>query len=298
MINLIKPHFSEKITSLMVSSFELNDKLKEAKTLKKVPISSRELSDLLMLGMGAYTPLKGFMNYDDWKGCCLDMHTSEGIFWPIPITLSIEDNIAGSLNIGEKISLTSNDLIFATMKITEKYSIDKNLECLNIFRTIDDNHPGVNKVMSQGSVNLSGEVKVLNEDHYPNTYKGLYFKPNETRALFNKMGWEKVAAFQTRNPMHRSHEYLTKIALEICDGVLIHQVLGALKQGDIPAEVRVNAINKLVENYFVKGSVLQAGYPIEMRYAGPREALLHALFRQNFGCSFLIVLIRLDGLRT
>ena len=143
--------------------------------------------------------------------------------------------------------------------------------------------------MAQGPVNLAGPVSVLSEGHFPETYRGLYLRPAETRALFADQGWSTVAAFQTRNPMHRSHEFLAKVAIEVCDGVLIHQVLGALKQGDIPADVRVRAIDWLVANHFPEGRVIQAGYPIEMRYAGPREALLHALFRQNFGCSHLVV---------
>src|SRR5436305_14564931 len=143
--------------------------------------------------------------------------------------------------------------------------------------------------MEQGEVNLGGRVTALSEGTYPHQYKGLYYRPGETRALFTERGWSRVAAFQTRNPMHRSHEYLTKIAIEVCDGVLIHQVLGALKTGDIPAEVRIEAIDVLMQNYFVPGTYIQAGYPIEMRYGGPREALLHALIRQNFGCSHLIV---------
>jgi sulfate adenylyltransferase len=173
--------------------------------------------------------------------------------------------------------------------VTERYGIDKDLECARVYRTTDPAHPGVQKVMQQGDVNLAGPVVGLSESHFPETYKGLYHRPAETRALFREKGWSTVAAFQTRNPMHRSHEYLAKVAIEVCDGVLIHQVLGALKPGDIPAEVRVEAIDTLVENYFVPGTAIQAGYPIEMRYAGPREALLHALFRQNFGCSHLVV---------
>jgi sulfate adenylyltransferase len=143
--------------------------------------------------------------------------------------------------------------------------------------------------MTQPPINLGGPVVALSEGHYPDTYKGLYRRPAETRAMFEAKGWSKVAAFQTRNPMHRSHEHLAKIALEICDGLLIHQVLGALKAGDIPADVRVKAIDALVKNYFVPDTVIQAGCPIEMRYAGPREALLHALFRQNFGCTHLVI---------
>jgi sulfate adenylyltransferase len=143
--------------------------------------------------------------------------------------------------------------------------------------------------MAQPPVNLAGPVMAISEHHYPDTYAGLYHRPAETRAMFEANGWSKVAAFQTRNPMHRSHEYLAKTAIEICDGLLIHQVLGSLKAGDIPAEVRTKAIAALVKNYFVPGTVIQAGYPIEMRYAGPREALLHAVFRQNFGCTHLVV---------
>ncbi|MEC9151441.1 MAG: sulfate adenylyltransferase, partial [Pseudomonadota bacterium] len=249
-----------------------------------------ELSDLFMLGMGAYTPLDGFMREADWRGACVDMKLANGLFWPIPITLSCGQGQADEIAIGDEIALTNESgALVGAMRIGEKYTIDRVLECQKVYGTTDDKHPGVQKVLEQGAVNLAGPVSVLSEGHYPKTYKGLYYRPAETRKLFEDKGWSSVAAFQTRNPMHRSHEYLAKIAIEICDGVLIHQVLGALKPGDIPAETRVKAINTLVENYFVPGTAVQAGYPIEMRYAGPREALLHALFRQNFGCSHLIV---------
>jgi sulfate adenylyltransferase len=173
--------------------------------------------------------------------------------------------------------------------VAEKYAIDRAVECSAVFGTIDQAHPGVAKVMAQGAINLAGRVAALSEGVYPELYANLYLRPGETRALFAAKGWSTVAAFQTRNPMHRSHEYLAKIAIELCDGVMIHQVLGALKPGDIPAEIRVAAIDVLIEGYFRPGTVVQAGYPIEMRYAGPREALLHALLRQNFGCSHLVV---------
>ena len=253
-------------------------------------MTSRELSDLLMLGMGAYTPLDGFMGEESWRKCCTDFSTDDGLFWPIPITLSISEDKASEILIGQIVALTDGEgIIYGTLKVEEKYKIDKKLECQEIYRTLDPKHPGVEKVMTQGVFNLAGPVRVLNEGVYPSKYKGLYLKPKETREIFEKNNWSTVAAFQTRNPMHRSHEHLAKIAIEVCDGLLIHQVLGALKPGDIPAEVRVAAIDALVENYFVPGTAIQAGYPIEMRYAGPREALLHALFRQNFGCSHLVV---------
>ena len=290
MAGLIPPHGKSQLNPLIASEAGHSDALTYAEQLRKVPMSSREVSDLLMLGMGAYTPLKGFMGEADWRGCCLDMKTADGLFWPIPITLSCESDLASGIAVGEEVALLDDTgTIFGTLEVTEKYRIDKAFECAHVYRTTDVAHAGVEKVMQQGAVNLAGPVIVLNEGHYSETYPGLYYRPAETRALFQTQGWNTVAAFQTRNPMHRSHEYLAKIAVEICDGLLIHQVLGALKPGDIPAEVRVASINALVANYFVPGTVIQAGYPIEMRYAGPREALLHAVFRQNFGCSHLVV---------
>ena len=175
------------------------------------------------------------------------------------------------------------------MEVQEKYVIDKAVEAEHVYRTADPGHPGVAKVLAQGDVNLAGRVMVLSEGEYPQKYPDLYIRPAESRAMFLQRGWSRVAAFQTRNPMHRSHEHLVKIAVEVMDGVFIHQVLGKLKPGDIPAEVRTRAIQVMIDGYFCPGTVLQAGYPIEMRYAGPREALFHALIRQNFGCSHLIV---------
>jgi len=287
---LVKPHGHSELNPRLVEEAQRPDHLAEAKTLRSVSMTSRELSDLLMFGMGAYSPLNGFMGEESWRKCCTNFTTDQGLFWPIPITMSVPDDVASSISIGQKVALTDeNGTIYGTLEVDEKYSIDKELECREVYRTVDPKHPGVEKVMAQAPVNLSGSVTVLNEGVYPSTYKGLYLKPEETRAIFEKNNWSTVAAFQTRNPMHRSHEHLAKIAIEICDGLLIHQVLGALKPGDIPADIRVAAIDALVENYFVPGTAIQAGYPIEMRYAGPREALLHALFRQNFGCSHLVV---------
>lgn len=291
MSTLVPPHGGGRLKPLLLTEPARGEELKRAENLIKIPLSSREISDLFMLGMGAYTPLDGFMGKEDWRGCCEIMTTENGLFWPIPITLSCSEDAANNITIGQEIALTdpNNNEVLAIQTVTEKYTIDKHFECQEVFRTTDENHPGVQKVMQQAAVNLGGPINALSEGIYPETYKGLYYRPEQTRSLFKENGWSKVAAFQTRNPMHRSHEYLAKVAVEICDGILIHQVLGALKPGDIPAETRVKAIDALVENYFVPGTVIQAGYPIEMRYAGPREALLHAVFRQNFGCTHLVV---------
>ena len=291
MSRLVPPYGADSLKPLLLPEVERAEEAERARHLKRVPLSSREVSDLLVLGMGAYTPFDGFMSEADWRGCYEHMRMADGLFWPIPITLSAAQELADKIAIGEDVALVDGESaeLLGILTVAEKYAIDREFECSHVFRTTDSSHPGVDKVMRQGEVNLGGTVRTLSEGHFPKTYAGLYHRPAETRAMFMEAGWSKIAAFQTRNPMHRSHEYLAKIAIEICDGVLVHQVLGALKSGDIPAEVRTKAIDAMLKSYFVTGTVIQAGYPIEMRYAGPREALLHAVFRQNFGCSHLVV---------
>ena len=291
MSQLVPPHGSTSVKPLLLPLMERTEELKRAAHLKKVPLDSRAVSDVLMLAMGAYTPLDGFMGYDDWRRACEEMKLVNGLFWPIPITLSVDRELADGIRDQQEVALIDADSgeILAIMEVREKYRIDKAVEAEHVYRTTDAKHPGVAKVLQQGEVNLAGRVMVLGEGEYPQRYPELYVRPAESRALFLERGWSRVAAFQTRNPMHRSHEYLVKIAVEVLDGVFIHQVLGKLKPGDIPAEVRTRAVEAMVEHYFRPGTVIQAGYPIEMRYAGPREALLHALIRQNFGCSHLIV---------
>ncbi len=291
MTELVPPHGSATLKPLLLTGDEKQTELERATNLKSIPLTTREVSDVFMLGMGAYTPLDGFMGEADWRGVCENMKLASGVFWPIPVTLSASEDVAASIEVGEDVALCDGESgeILAILTVSEKYSIDKQLECQTVYKTTDEAHPGVQKVLSQEAVNLGGSVKALSEGEYPEKYAGLYLTPEQSRAAFIEKGWSRAAAFQTRNPMHRSHEYLAKIAVEVTDGVFIHQVLGALKPGDIPAEVRTAAIQAMIDNYFVEGTVIQAGYPIEMRYAGPREALFHALIRQNFGCSHLIV---------
>jgi sulfate adenylyltransferase len=288
MSRLVSPHGGRGLRPLQVLD---DEKRRRAQTLPRVRVTSREKGDLVMLGIGGFTPLEGFMGHADWKGVCDEMRTADGLFWPIPITLSTDRQSAGALALGAEIALADPEdgRVLAVMTLTEKYSIDKAHECRSVFRTTDAAHPGVAMVMQQGEVNLAGPVKVLSDGGFRAKYGVLFMTPAETRAEFARLGWSRVAAFQTRNPMHRSHEYLAKVAIEVCDGVLVHSLLGNLKAGDIPAEVRTRVIAVLIEKYFRPGTVVQAGYPLDMRYAGPREALLHALFRQNYGCSHLIV---------
>jgi sulfate adenylyltransferase len=284
---LVRPHGGGSLRPLMLAGEALDAERDRAKTLPAVRVSSREKGDLIMLGIGGFTPLDGFMTHADWQAVCDGCRTASGLFWPIPITLSTEASVA----VGSEIALVDPEggEPLATMRVTERYAIDKPHECASVFRTTDPAHPGVKMVMEQAATNLAGPVKVLSDGGFRAKYGALFMTPAETRAEFERLGWSRVAAFQTRNPMHRSHEYLAKVAIETCDGVLVHSLLGALKPGDIPADVRTRAIGVLIEKYFRAGTVVQAGYPLDMRYAGPREALLHALFRQNYGCSHLIV---------
>jgi sulfate adenylyltransferase len=285
---LVFPHGGHGLSPLQVETERVAEETRRAQTLPQLPITSREKGDLVMLGIGGFTPLEGFMTRADWDGVCESYRTAAGLFWPIPITLSTDDD---SIKAGDEIALTDaqSGAPLATMKVSEKYAIDKARECSAVFRTTDPAHPGVAMVMQQPKVNLAGPVKVLSDGGFKAKYGALFMTPAETRAQFERLGWARVAAFQTRNPMQRAHEHLVKTAIEVCDGVLVHSLLGALKAGDIPAEVRTRAIAVLMEKYFRPGTVVQAGYPLDMRYAGPREALLHALFRQNYGCSHLIV---------
>ena len=289
--SLIPPHGGGALKPLMLAGESLAAERARAQTLRAVRVTSREKGDLIMLGIGGFTPLEGFMSRADWEGVCDGYRTASGLFWPIPITLSVDGETAKSIRIGADVALADpeNGALLATMNVTERYSIDKARECRAVFRTVDPEHPGVGMVMQQPEVNLAGPVKVLSDGGFRAKYGALFMTPAETRAEFERLGWSRVAAFQTRNPMHRSHEYLAKVAIEVCDGVLVHSLLGNLKPGDIPAEVRTRVIAVLIEKYFRPGTVVQAGYPLDMRYAGPREALLHALFRQNYGCSHLIV---------
>ncbi|HDY90124.1 MAG TPA: sulfate adenylyltransferase [bacterium] len=287
--NLVPPH-GGKLVCLLVNDKEKQERLKEAESFIKVSLSSLEVSDLVMLAIGAFSPLQGFMGKEDYERVVKEMRLKNGIVWPIPITLSTSKENASQIKEGQEISLIDPERneITATMSVHEKYTYNKKREASYVFGTDDEKHTGVKKVYSQGDIYLGGPIEVLSEGGYPERFPE-YARPKETRALFTEKGWKSIAAFQTRNPIHRSHEYLTKIALEVCDGLFIHPIVGKLKPGDIPAEVRMECYKTLLDKYYPGDRVLLKVYPMEMRYGGPREAVLHAIIRQNFGCSHLIV---------
>jgi sulfate adenylyltransferase len=287
---LVPPHGGELKPKLLQGK-ELQDQQERAQGFSKVRMSSRETSDLIMIGMGAFSPLEGFMNQKDYRRVVSEMRLADGLLWPIPITLSVTSEEAEKLQKGGEVALVSDetDQILGSMVIEEIYGYDKREEAEKVFLTSDEAHPGVKKIYDQGEVLLAGPVQVFSEEDYPERFAGYYARPEETRQIFEELGWSTVAAFQVRNPIHRSHEYCTKIAMEICDGILIHPLVGKLKGDDIPADVRMRCYEVLLEKYYPQDRVVLKVYPMEMRYGGPREALLHAIFRQNFGCSHLIV---------
>ncbi|MBN1558467.1 MAG: sulfate adenylyltransferase [Lentisphaerae bacterium] len=264
---------------------------KAAEELPTIRMTSRETSDLIMLAIGAFSPLDGFMTEADYNGVVDNMHLAGGTLWPIPITLAVTAEQASAIRDGGDAALVDDESgeLMGCLQVREKFTYDKRREAERVFGTADEAHPGVAKVLAQGDVLLGGPVRVFSELHYPETYGDYYARPAETRALFEEKGWRTIAAFQTRNPIHRSHEYCTKIALEITDGLLIHPLVGKLKKGDIPAEVRMKCYEALLENYYPRDRVVCKVYPMEMRYGGPKEAILHAIFRQNYGCSHLII---------
>ncbi len=300
MSKLIAPH-GGKLVCCLLEGAELEAEKAKAAGLKQLKISNRAKGDLIMMGIGGFSPLDGFMTKADWKGVCENFLMTDGTFWPVPVTLDTDDE---DVKEGDEIALVNEGEVYATMKVTEKYEMteaDKRWESETVYKgqgedsqgdfmkvALED-HPGVQMVMAQGKYNLAGPVKVLSEGEYPTKYAGVYQRPAEARKIFEERGWKEVAALQLRNPMHRSHEHLAKIACDVCDGVYIHSLVGNLKPGDIPAEVRVKCIDALVEGYFVKKNIVQGGYPLDMRYAGPREGLLHATFRQNYGVSRMII---------
>lgn len=301
MSQLVPPHGGKGLVLCMLEGAELEAEKKKAQELKKLEISNRVKGDLIMMGIGGFSPLDGFMTKADWKSVCEGYALADGTFWPVPVTLDTNDE---DIKEGDEIALYNSGELYATMKVTEKFEMtdeNKRWESEMVYKGEGEDsqgdfmakaleeHPGVQMVMSQGKYNLAGPVKVLSEGEYPVKYPGIYQRPSESRKIFEERGWKEVAALQLRNPMHRSHEHLAKIAVDVCDGVYIHSLVGNLKPGDIPAEVRVACIDTLVKNYFVEENVVQGGYPLDMRYAGPREALLHATFRQNYGCSRMII---------
>ncbi len=284
---LIAPHGGELILSL-ADEAECAELKARAASLPTITVGSRHLADLEMLANGAYSPLGGFMNRADYLGVVNDMHLSNGLPWSIPITLAVSSEQADALAIGSQVALVdAQGALQAVMTIEEKYGYDKQLEARKVYRTEEDAHPGVKVLYQQGDVLLGGPVRVVTLQNQ--AFAQYRYTPTQSRALFKERGWKRIVGFQTRNPVHRAHEYIQKCALETVDGLYLHPLVGDTKGDDIPADVRMRCYEVLLENYYPADRVILGVLPAAMRYAGPREAIFHALMRKNYGCSHFIV---------
>ncbi|MGD6967683.1 sulfate adenylyltransferase [Rossellomorea vietnamensis] len=254
----------------------------------EIQVSSRVLSDLELIATGALSPLQGFVNSKDYYSILSTMRLSDGTAWTLPITLPVSRKVSSSLNAGDKIVLKGKDgTPYAVLDLEEKFEYDKEAEALAIYKTKDRNHPGVCSLCEQPPIYLAGKITLLHQQ--PVDFPGSYGTPSQLRELFKEKGWNKVAAFQTRNPIHRAHEYLQKTALEMVDGLLIHPLVGETKKDDIPAGIRMESYETILKHYYPKERVHLSVFPAAMRYAGPREAVFHALVRKNYGCTHFIV---------
>lgn len=290
--HLIEPN-GGTLVDRMVSAEAATQLEAEAGGLPAITLSAKQACDLEMIAIGAFSPLTGFVSNSNFQSICKGMRLTNGTVWPIPITLAVDDDVKATLREGQRAALKHTDGTFlAVIDIQEIYPHDKKLEIPNVFRTEDEAHPGVKAVLQEGDWLVAGPVEVITSvpKHQPGEQFTAYrMPPAKTRQAFAKRGWKTVAAFQTRNPIHRAHEYLTKCALEICDGLLIHPLVGETKPGDIPADVRMECYRTIIKEYYVADRTILSVMPAAMRYAGPREAVLHALIRQNYGVSHFIV---------
>ncbi|MED4692020.1 sulfate adenylyltransferase [Peribacillus frigoritolerans] len=284
----IDPH-GGKLIQRELSGNDRVEYLEKCKPLSSLTISKWNVSDLEMISNGAFSPLVGFMGKEDYRSVIKDMHLANGLPWTIPITLPVTKEEASRLNIGDEVALYGDDRELAgIIQVEETFEYDKLEEAKLVYKTEDPNHPGVKKLFGQGDIYVAGPIYLINRSsHEP--FGEFHMSPSETRKMVTNLGWNTVVGFQTRNPVHRAHEYLQKTALETVDGLLLHPLVGETKKDDIPADVRMESYQAFLKGYYPMDRVLLAIYPAAMRYAGPREAVFHAIVRKNYGCTHFIV---------
>ncbi|MEB3292678.1 MAG: sulfate adenylyltransferase [Synechococcales bacterium] len=284
----IAPHGGELINRI-ASPEQKQELLSKADFLPRITLDERAVSDLQMIAIGGFSPLTGFMEQADYDSVVVTMHLANGLPWSIPITLSVSEEVAAPLQEGSLVRLDDpTGHYIGVLELTQKYTYDKQKEAVNVYRTDDEKHPGVAVVYNQGNVNLAGPVWLLERAPHP-LFPSYQLDPIVSRQMFKDKGWQTIVGFQTRNPVHRAHEYIQKCAMEIVDGLFLHPLVGATKEDDIPADIRMRCYEILIEKYYPHDRVILGINPSAMRYAGPREAIFHALIRKNYGCTHFIV---------
>ncbi|BDA40212.1 sulfate adenylyltransferase [Candidatus Atelocyanobacterium thalassae] len=287
-INSVLPHGGQLIDRIAPSN-KREEFLSQKDNLPRLRLEERTISDLIMIAIGGFSPLKGFMEQADYHSVVQNMHLSNGVPWSIPITLPVQEEVANSLKEGELIRLDNLAGEFiGVLELTQKYKYQKNEEAIKVYKTEDEKHPGVQVLYKQGKINLAGSIWLL-ERSENKLFPKYQIDPRESRKLFQEKKWSTIVGFQTRNPIHRAHEYIQKCALEVVDGLFLHPLVGATKSDDIPADVRMKCYEIMINNYFPQKRVILAINPSAMRYAGPREAIFHAIIRKNYGCTHFIV---------
>ena len=284
----IAPHGGYQVNRIATPE-QVKEFTSKANFLPRVQLNKRSVSDLEMIAIGGFSPLTGFMDQDDYNQVVSDMRMANGVAWSIPITLSVSVSVAANLKEDSLVRLdNAKGKYIGVLHLSQKYTYDKHREAVKVYQTDEENHPGVQVVYSQGEVNLAGDVWLLERTPHP-LFPSYQIDPVTSRLILKDKGWKTVVGFQTRNPIHRAHEYIQKCALETVDGLFLHPLVGATKSDDIPADVRIRCYEILLEHYYPKDRVLLAINPSAMRYAGPREAIFHALIRKNYGCTHFIV---------
>ncbi|MFE0560013.1 sulfate adenylyltransferase [Paenibacillus sp. NPDC058910] len=285
----ILPH-GGTLVQRVAQGAEREDLLKQVDTLHKIPVNAWSISDLDLIGVGAFSPLQGFLNEQDYKSVVSSMRLSDGTVWSIPVTLAVDEFTAAKLVVGEKAALVGEEdgIVYGVIDVESVYQVDQQVEAVQVFKTDDPEHPGVKKLFERPSTYVGGPIQVLNRPQ-PERFGEFYFDPAETREQFKAKGWNTVVGFQTRNPVHRAHEYIQKSAMEIVDALFLNPLVGETKSDDVPANVRMKSYLTLLENYYPADRTFLGVFPAAMRYAGPREAIFHAMVRKNYGCTHFIV---------